>query len=64
MISCRDLVPKHQLRVRRDMTRGADYLQVADEAASNIANAGVVDPGGHRPDAAGMVPGLAFFAGM
>ena len=64
MISCRDLVPERQLRVRRDMTGGADYLQVADEAAANIANTGVIDSGGHRPDAAGMVPVPAFFGGM
>lgn len=64
MISCRDLVPERQLRVRRDMTGGADYLQVADEAAANIANTGVIDSGGHRPNTAGMVPVLAFFGGM
>jgi hypothetical protein len=64
MISCRDLVPERQLRIRRDITRSADYLQVADEAAANIANTGVIDSGGHRPDAGGMVPVLAFFGGM
>ena len=46
------------------MTRGADYLQVADEAAANIANTGVIDSGGHRPDATGMVSALDFFSGM
>ena len=64
MISCRDLVPECQLCIRRDITRGADYLQVADEAAANIANTRVVNSRGHRPDAAGMVSVLASFGGM
>ncbi len=64
MISCRDLVPERQLRVCRDMTCGADYLQVADKAAPNITEAGMIDSGGYRPDAAGMVPDLALAAGI
>ena len=63
MISSRSFVPERQLRVRRDIARGADYLQVTDEAAENIANTGVIDFGGHWPDAAGMVPILGFFGG-
>lgn len=53
MISCWVLVPERQLRVRWEITRGAHDLQVADEAAMDIASAVVVYSGGQRPDATG-----------
>ena len=41
--TCRDVVPDGRFRICGDIACGVDELQIADEAAADIAEAGVFD---------------------
>lgn len=53
------MIPKLQFCIGGQFTRGMDELEIANEAASDIAEAGMVDVRCFKPDAAGIM--LALF---
>jgi len=55
------MVPKLQFCIGGQVTRGADELEIANEATLGIAEAGMVDVRCFKPDAAGMMLALSCF---
>jgi hypothetical protein len=53
------MVPPCQFRISGEVTRSVDELEIADEAAADIAKARVVNVGCLEPDTAGVI--LALF---
>ncbi len=58
------MIPKLQFCIGGQVTRSADELEIANEAAPDIAGAGMVDVRCVQPDAAGMMQAPSGFGGF